>query len=126
MMMLTSLALGGVNTTAWPSRSWARRGFYHTEYGSIHFPHQDYEQGRRHLTVLYYANAAWPPHFGGETLFLTPDHDPVHAVAPRPGRVVAFRGYIHHQVGIPSRHCEIARLTTVFRLLSVATGTGNT
>ena len=97
-----------------------------TEYGSIHFPHQDYEQGRRHLTVLYYANAAWPPHFGGETLFLTPDHDPVHAVAPRPGRVVAFRGYIHHQVGIPSRHCEIARLTTVFRLLSVATGTGNT
>eukprot|EP00966_Prymnesium_polylepis_P274928 6352742-Prymnesium_polylepis.1 len=36
-MMLASLALGGVNATSWPSRSWARRGFYHTEYGSIHY-----------------------------------------------------------------------------------------
>ena len=44
----------------------------------------------------------------------------MYAVAPKPGRVVVFRGAMTHQVGTPTKHCELARLTTVFRFKSLA------
>jgi Rps23 Pro-64 3,4-dihydroxylase Tpa1-like proline 4-hydroxylase len=89
-------------------------------YGEIHFPHRDHDLHTRHLTVIYYANDEWPMHYGGHTLFHALDHEPLLAVGIRPGRMVIFRGAITHEVGVPTKHCEMQRFATVFRFYSLA------
>ena len=88
-------------------------------YGGIYYTHADFDRAAPHVTAVYYANARWERAWAGETLFADDaDDEPLHVVAPRPGRVAAFRGDIRHRVGEPSRLCELARLTFVFKFNS--------
>ena len=92
------------------------------DHGGIYFPHTDYQPDTKHLTVIYYANDYWKSQWHGETILYggPTGEEPMYAVAPRPGRVLAFRGAMRHRVGVPSKHCDVARLVQVFRFLSLA------
>ena len=45
--------------------------------------------------MIVYMNEYWIPNYGGETIFYDDKLDIVHAVVPKPGRVVIFDGRIH-------------------------------
>ena len=82
-------------------------------YGDMQYAHQDAEKG---VTAVYYANAEWQEHWGGETVFYDDAREPMYVVAPKPGRLVLFHPSIRHRGGIPSRDCWEARLTVAFKL----------
>jgi Rps23 Pro-64 3,4-dihydroxylase Tpa1-like proline 4-hydroxylase len=82
-------------------------------YGDMQYAHRDAEEG---VTALYYANAEWRDHWGGETVFYDDDREPVYVVAPKPGRLALFHPLIMHRGGVPSRDCWEARLTVAFKL----------
>jgi len=86
-------------------------------YGDSLNPHQDLKEG---YTLLYYANtnAGWDPRkCQGETIYYTPDDDPLYAVAPREGRVVLFEGDIRHRAGAPGRECFEPRVTLALKFI---------
>ena len=80
-------------------------------YGDIVFSHRDCDPTRPDVTALYYANSNWEPNWAGETIFFNNSGDAICAVAPKPGRLVVFRGALEHRVGVPSRLCTVPRLT---------------
>jgi hypothetical protein len=82
-------------------------------YGDMQFPHQDLTPG---LTWLYYANPVWKLSWMGETMFYD-GGEPVHAVFPKPGRVIVFAGDMFHRGGVPSRECMEARRSIAFKFL---------
>jgi SM-20-related protein len=81
-------------------------------YGDLQFAHVDLIPG---LTTLYFANAEWPDEWQGETIFYDGVGEPHFAVAPKPGRVVAFDGGFLHRGGVPSRACTVPRLSVAFK-----------
>lgn len=81
-------------------------------YGDLQFAHEDLVPG---ITSLYFANAEWPDEWQGETVFYDHGGEPYYAVAPKPGRVVAFPGDFVHRGGVPSRACDGARLSVAFK-----------
>jgi hypothetical protein len=81
-------------------------------YGDMQYAHHDAEDG---VTALYYANAEWHEHWGGETVFYD-GREPMYVVVPKPGRLALFHPSIRHRGGIPSRDCWEARLTVAFKL----------
>lgn len=81
-------------------------------YGDIMFPHQDSDRG---VTAIYYANPTWDVAWQGETVFYAADGEPVHTVAPRPGRVAVFDGALFHRSGVPSRACPGPRITVALK-----------
>lgn len=90
-------------------------------YGDIYFTHRDYAANdRKHVSVIYYANAEWPHEWQGETMFYDhqDDTDALIAVTPRPGRIAVFRGSIPHRSAAPSRLCLGPRYTWVFKFTS--------
>jgi hypothetical protein len=82
-------------------------------YGDMQYTHHDAEEG---VTALYYANADWQEHWGGETVFYDDDREPVYVIAPKPGRLALFHPLIPHRGGVPSRDCWEARLTVALKL----------
>jgi SM-20-related protein len=80
-------------------------------YGDTMFPHQDSDRG---VTAIYYANPSWAEAWQGETVFYD-GSEPVHTVAPRPGRLAIFDGAIFHRSGVPSRLCREPRITVAFK-----------
>lgn len=84
-----------------------------TRYGDVAFAHADSD--RPSLTLLYYANPVWREEWGGETLFYDGRGEPIVAVAPRPGRLVVFRGEMLHRGGVPSRTCYEPRLSVAVK-----------
>ncbi|HEY2444966.1 MAG TPA: 2OG-Fe(II) oxygenase [Rhizomicrobium sp.] len=87
-----------------------------TVYGDMYYPHRDYGEGDRHISVLYYANPQWSVDWGGETILYSDDGDAQLAVTPRPGRILAFHGAILHRGGVPTRLCYEERLTVAYKL----------
>jgi hypothetical protein len=83
-------------------------------YGDMQYNHQDGPAG---VTVLYYANAKWEDHWGGETVFCSDEGEPLHLVIPKPGRVVLFHPHILHRGGVPSRDCWEARMAVALKLV---------
>ena len=81
-------------------------------YGDMQFPHTDVAGG---TTLLYYANPAWDEKWLGETVFYDDAREPVHVVAPRPGRVVIFEADTLHRAGVPSRECFQPRISLAFK-----------
>lgn len=63
------------------------------------------------ITFLYYANPVWRAGWGGETIFYDDEGDAMLAVAPRPGRLVAFHSNILHRAGIPHPDAPTHRYT---------------
>ena len=61
------------------------------------------------VTFLYYANPYWEPAWGGETMFFDESSDALVAIAPAPGRLVAFNASLLHRTGIPMRECPTTR-----------------
>jgi hypothetical protein len=84
-------------------------------YGDMQLPHCDLTPG---MTWLYYANPIWQPTWMAETIFYESQGEPVYAVFPKPGRVVAFAADILHRGGVPSRECVEARRTLAFKFLN--------
>lgn len=80
-------------------------------YGDHFTAHVDQVPG---VTAIYFANREWRDEWQGETLFYA-DHEPVTAVAPRPGRLVLLPGDIVHRVGAPSRLFTGSRCTIAFK-----------
>jgi len=80
------------------------------------FPHRDSEPQSGDVTVLYYVNEQWMREWGGETIFFDDEGDARIAIAPRPGRIVAFRGDLEHRVGVPTRLCTTDRLTLAYKV----------
>ena len=64
------------------------------------FPHRDTDGG---VTAIYYANPVWEANWQGETVFYDERREPIHLVAPTPGRLAIFDGDIVHRVGAVSR-----------------------
>ncbi len=85
-------------------------------YGDILFPHFDHDNG---VTCVYYANPVWEKDWQGETVFCDERGEPVHVVAPKPGRIVIFDGGIVHRAGVPSRDCYTPRITLAFNFVRV-------
>ncbi len=92
-------------------RSYCNLNFY----GDMVYPHRDCATDSPSLSVLYYANAHWEKNWAGETTFFNDAGDSVFAIAPRPGRMVIFRGAIEHRTGNVSRDCHVGRLTIALK-----------
>lgn len=88
-------------------------------FGDVLLPHRDSEQPRD-VTALLFVSETWERAWGGETLFYNEAGDAVHAVSPRPGRLVLFRSAIEHRGTPPSRLCFRARLTLALKLTGSA------
>lgn len=86
-------------------------------YGDMLYAHRDHhERDSRNVTALLFVNPEWKREWAGETIFFNDDGDAVHAVTPRPGRLVLFRSGIEHRAGAPSRICHRTRLTLAIKL----------
>ena len=83
-------------------------------YGDMQFPHVDLAGG---VTALYYANPEWKESWLGETVFYDQAHEPLHTVAPKPGRLAIFDGDIVHRAGVPSRECFEPRISVAFKFV---------
>jgi Rps23 Pro-64 3,4-dihydroxylase Tpa1-like proline 4-hydroxylase len=81
-------------------------------YGDMQFPHVDLAGG---LTAIYYANRTWDEAWLGETVFYDDRREPVHVVAPKPGRLAVFPGDVLHRAGVPSRACYEPRLSVALK-----------
>jgi len=90
----------------------------HSVYGDIYHMHRDWPAGSKHVTALYYANAAWEPDWGGETIFFNDANDAEVVVSPRPGRLVVSRGAILHRGTVPTRDCTVPRFTLAYKLFA--------
>jgi hypothetical protein len=86
-------------------------------YGDMQGPHTDPPGG---ITALYYANPEWKENWLGETIFYDEDREPVHALAPRPGRLALFHSDILHRAGVPSRECFEPRISVAFTFVPVS------
>lgn len=85
-------------------------------YGVEGYVHTDSSDQDNYFTVVYYAHGLWHPNWSGETVFVVPETgDITHAVYPRPGRAVVFRGATPHVARSPSRECPELRITVVFK-----------
>lgn len=89
-----------------------------SSYGDLQLPHRDAEDAA--VTLLCFANPVWDAAWMGETIFYDGQGEPLYAVRPRPGRVLAFRGDLVHRAGVPSRVCHEARLNLACKFLSPA------
>lgn len=92
-----------------------RRGYVNMNlHGDFQYAHADGDV----WTVLLFGNTRWEPDWLGELMF----HDSVyiHAVTPKPGRIVIFDGLIMHRGGAPSKLCSDPRLTLVLKLSKAA------
>ena len=86
-------------------------------HGDMLYAHRDaQDRDSRNLTALLFVATEWKREWGGETIFFNDDGDAVHAVSPRPGRLVLFRSSIEHRAGAPSRVCNRTRLTLALKL----------
>ena len=81
-------------------------------HGDLQHPHTDIPDG---VTAIYYANPEWQESWAGETLFYDAAREPIHVVAPRPGRLAIFHSEILHRAGVPSRVCFEPRITVAFK-----------
>lgn len=88
------------------------KGIDAQSYGDFQIPHTDIANG---LTVLYIVNNKWLEEWHGETVFYDQDREPIHIVAPKPGRLLVFPGDILHRGGSPSRKCFEQRLSVAFK-----------
>ena len=62
------------------------------------------------VSAIYYANPKWEAEWQAETVLCDDAAEPLHLVAPKPGRVVLFRSDITHRGGVPSRLCYVQRI----------------
>lgn len=86
----------------------------HTFGGDGHLHRDHNEPG--HFTTIYYAHPAWEPNWAGETVFFNHAQDNIiHAVYPKPGRLVHFPGYILHAARSPGRECSALRAVVVLK-----------
>ena len=84
--------------------------------GDTYLAHRDWPSGSRHVSLVYYANSEWAAEWAGKTpLYDYTMTEPMHAVLPRAGRVLAFHGSIPHRSGAPSKLFAAARYTWVFK-----------
>jgi hypothetical protein len=91
-------------------------------YGDSYYLHRDCAPHERHVTALYYANVAWQPDWGGETLYFSDEEDAELAISPRPGRLVLARGAVLHRGSVPTRICHEERYTLAYKLNSLGVG----
>lgn len=87
---------------------------YTTPYGDVPTYHQDSERGPT-LTGVLYCHQDWQPDWGGELIIANSDGEPKVAIAPKPGRLVVFRGDLPHKAGSPSRLSYTPRNALVLR-----------
>jgi hypothetical protein len=84
-------------------------------FGDVLLPHRD-ASNAADVTALLYVAETWERAWGGETIFYNDAGEAVHAVSPRPGRLVLFRSIIEHRGSAPSRLCLRPRLTLALKL----------
>jgi len=60
------------------------------------------------IVAVWFVNATWPEAWAGELIFWE-GGEARHAVAPRPGRLVVFRGDLVHRGGVPNANCPEPR-----------------
>eukprot|EP00658_Telonema_sp_P-2_P005601 TRINITY_DN12102_c0_g1_i1.p1 TRINITY_DN12102_c0_g1~~TRINITY_DN12102_c0_g1_i1.p1 ORF type:complete len:123 (-),score=13.65 TRINITY_DN12102_c0_g1_i1:200-568(-) len=77
--------------------------------------HRDAAQGSEHVTCLIYANGEWPRDWGGETVFYDERHEISHAVRPRAGRAVLWKGGVIHSARPPLADAGAARFTIALK-----------
>src|SRR4051794_1769809 len=88
-----------------------------TTFGDMLYPHRDNnDPTSRDVTALIFICTEWKKEWGGETIFFNEAGDAVHAVSPRPGRLVLFRATIEHRAGAPARICNRPRRTLALKL----------
>jgi hypothetical protein len=87
---------------------------YATPYGDVPTYHQDSELAPT-LTAVLYCHQDWRPDWGGELIIADSGGEPRVAIAPRPGRLVVFRGDLPHKAGSPSRLSYAPRNALVLR-----------
>jgi len=86
-------------------------------YGDMLYAHRDrQDRDSRDVTALLFVAEEWKREWGGETIFFNDDGDAIHAVSPKPGRLILFRSVIEHRAGAPSRVCNRTRLTLALKL----------
>ena len=86
-------------------------------YGDMLYAHRDRRECEsRDVTALLFVATEWKRDWDGETIFFNDDGEAMHAVSPRPGRLVLFRSAIEHRAGAPSRVCNRTRLTLALKL----------
>jgi hypothetical protein len=83
-------------------------GEYHQDDGAKEF--------NEVVTIMYYLNSFWSLDFGGETFFLNQKKDEViHAITPKPGRMVIFDGSISHSPRPLTKICNKLRMVLTFK-----------
>lgn len=85
-------------------------------YGVEGYVHTDSSDKENYFTTIYYAHADWHANWSGETVFVVKKTGEItHAIYPKPGRVIMFRGATPHVARSPSRECPELRVTIVFK-----------
>ena len=88
-------------------------------HGDGYYMHRDCQAHELHVTALYYANLAWRPDWGGETIYYNDEEEAEIVVMPRPGRLVIARGAVLHRGTVPTRICFEERYTLAYKLNSL-------
>jgi len=69
-------------------------------------------------TMIVYLNEYWIPNYGGETIFYDNNLDILHAVVPKPGRVVIFDGRIPHSARTPTPYFLWNRYMLAYKFMA--------
>ena len=70
------------------------------------------------VTMIVYLNEYWIPNYGGETIFYDNNLDILHAVVPKPGRVVIFDGRIPHSARTPTPYFLWNRYMLAYKFMA--------
>ena len=83
-------------------------------YGDMEYPHRDCPIDKADMTILYYVNDFWDYRWGGETMFYEKNDTRI-AILPKPGRVVVFPGSVEHIGSVPTRICNVSRMSLALK-----------
>jgi hypothetical protein len=84
-------------------------------FGHLGGMHRDCSLGWNDLSALYFVCPEWKANWGGELHMFDKSGDAQLAIAPRPGRLVLFRGKSLHSATAPSVICTVPRFSIALK-----------
>jgi SM-20-related protein len=84
-------------------------------FGHLGGMHRDCSVGWNDISALYFICPEWKANWGGELHMFDKTGDAQLAIAPRPGRLVLFRGKTQHSATAPSVICTLPRFSIALK-----------
>jgi hypothetical protein len=84
-------------------------------FGHLGGLHRDCSVGWDDLSALFFVCTEWKANWGGELHMFDKTGDAQFAIAPKPGRLVLFRGRMQHSATAPSVICTMPRFSIALK-----------